>query len=591
MAKGKRADVLDRFSPATAEWFRSSFSAPTTAQAGAWDAISSGHHTVVVAPDRLGQDAVGLPLGDRPDGERAGARGAARALPGPLRLADEGARRRRRAQPARPARRHRPRRHAARAGAARHQRQRPLGRHPGQRAPGLRPHARPTSSSRRPSRSSSCSPPRCARRSRASRRSSSTRSTPSPAPSAARTSPSASSASTRSCPSPPSGSGSRRRCAPSRRWRATSPAGAPSRSSSRSRRSSGSSTSSCPSPTWASCRGRPAEISPGVPDLSGPAAGQRSAGEHLAARRGAHRRPHRRAPLDDRLRQLASSRRAADLAPQRDLGGAARRGGGPARPEPRGALDPAAGAGHGPGRLLPRRARGARPRPPRLGQQGAPGHDRGGPQGRSAARRRRDEQPRARHRHGRRRPRHPGREPAVGGERPAARGPRGPPGRRREPGRHVPEVPRRPRADRRRRRAHARRRHRVAARPGQPRRRARPAGRRDVRHGRLDRRRRRGARPPGGELRLVAALGPRGDARHARRPLPVRRVRRAAPAHRLGPRHRHALGPPWCPAPRRDERRHHPRPGVVCRVPRLRGRARSPGRRARRGDGLRVPRR
>ncbi|WP_323096023.1 ATP-dependent helicase [Intrasporangium sp. YIM S08009] len=48
-------DVLDRFSPATAEWFRSSFSAPTTAQAGAWDAISSGHHCVVVAPTGSGK--------------------------------------------------------------------------------------------------------------------------------------------------------------------------------------------------------------------------------------------------------------------------------------------------------------------------------------------------------------------------------------------------------------------------------------------------------------------------------------------------------------------------------------------------------
>ena len=55
MGKGKRADVLDRFSPATAEWFRSSFSAPTTAQTGAWDAISSGHHTVVVAPTGSGK--------------------------------------------------------------------------------------------------------------------------------------------------------------------------------------------------------------------------------------------------------------------------------------------------------------------------------------------------------------------------------------------------------------------------------------------------------------------------------------------------------------------------------------------------------
>ncbi|MEW1952476.1 ATP-dependent helicase [Terrabacter sp. NPDC080008] len=55
MTKGKPADVLERFSPATAEWFRSSFHAPTSAQAGAWDAISSGHHCVVVAPTGSGK--------------------------------------------------------------------------------------------------------------------------------------------------------------------------------------------------------------------------------------------------------------------------------------------------------------------------------------------------------------------------------------------------------------------------------------------------------------------------------------------------------------------------------------------------------
>ncbi|NYG08082.1 ATP-dependent Lhr-like helicase [Phycicoccus badiiscoriae] len=49
------ADVLDRFSPATAEWFRGSFSAPTAAQAGAWEAISSGHHALVVAPTGSGK--------------------------------------------------------------------------------------------------------------------------------------------------------------------------------------------------------------------------------------------------------------------------------------------------------------------------------------------------------------------------------------------------------------------------------------------------------------------------------------------------------------------------------------------------------
>jgi len=48
-------DILDRFSPATAAWFRGSFSAPTQAQAGAWEAISSGQHTLVVAPTGSGK--------------------------------------------------------------------------------------------------------------------------------------------------------------------------------------------------------------------------------------------------------------------------------------------------------------------------------------------------------------------------------------------------------------------------------------------------------------------------------------------------------------------------------------------------------
>ena len=48
-------DVLDRFSPATAAWFRGSFSAPTPAQEGAWDAVSSGRHALVVAPTGSGK--------------------------------------------------------------------------------------------------------------------------------------------------------------------------------------------------------------------------------------------------------------------------------------------------------------------------------------------------------------------------------------------------------------------------------------------------------------------------------------------------------------------------------------------------------
>ncbi|MBT2502010.1 ATP-dependent helicase [Curtobacterium sp. ISL-83] len=48
-------DVLERFSPATAAWFRGAFAAPTPAQAGAWDAISTGQHALVIAPTGSGK--------------------------------------------------------------------------------------------------------------------------------------------------------------------------------------------------------------------------------------------------------------------------------------------------------------------------------------------------------------------------------------------------------------------------------------------------------------------------------------------------------------------------------------------------------
>ncbi len=47
--------ALDRFSPATQAWFRGAFEAPTPAQDGAWDAISSGRDTLVVAPTGSGK--------------------------------------------------------------------------------------------------------------------------------------------------------------------------------------------------------------------------------------------------------------------------------------------------------------------------------------------------------------------------------------------------------------------------------------------------------------------------------------------------------------------------------------------------------
>jgi len=47
--------VLDRFAPATQDWFRGAFTAPTPAQAGAWEAISAGKHALVVAPTGSGK--------------------------------------------------------------------------------------------------------------------------------------------------------------------------------------------------------------------------------------------------------------------------------------------------------------------------------------------------------------------------------------------------------------------------------------------------------------------------------------------------------------------------------------------------------
>jgi ATP-dependent helicase Lhr and Lhr-like helicase len=49
------ASVLDRFSPATREWFEGAFSAATPAQLGAWEAISTGQHALVVAPTGSGK--------------------------------------------------------------------------------------------------------------------------------------------------------------------------------------------------------------------------------------------------------------------------------------------------------------------------------------------------------------------------------------------------------------------------------------------------------------------------------------------------------------------------------------------------------
>ncbi|HEX9766696.1 MAG TPA: DEAD/DEAH box helicase, partial [Nitriliruptorales bacterium] len=49
------ADVLDRFSPATREWFRTTFRDPTAAQAKGWPAIADGDHALILAPTGSGK--------------------------------------------------------------------------------------------------------------------------------------------------------------------------------------------------------------------------------------------------------------------------------------------------------------------------------------------------------------------------------------------------------------------------------------------------------------------------------------------------------------------------------------------------------
>ncbi len=59
MARKRGSDsntsALSRFSAATQQWFAGAFDSPTPAQAGAWEAIASGRHTLVVAPTGSGK--------------------------------------------------------------------------------------------------------------------------------------------------------------------------------------------------------------------------------------------------------------------------------------------------------------------------------------------------------------------------------------------------------------------------------------------------------------------------------------------------------------------------------------------------------
>ncbi len=48
-------DPLAPFAPAVRAWFEGAFEAPTPAQAGGWDAIAAGHHTLIHAPTGSGK--------------------------------------------------------------------------------------------------------------------------------------------------------------------------------------------------------------------------------------------------------------------------------------------------------------------------------------------------------------------------------------------------------------------------------------------------------------------------------------------------------------------------------------------------------
>src|SRR6185312_4333021 len=47
--------AMNQFAAATREWFLGAFGSPTPAQAGAWDAIAGGAHSLVVAPTGSGK--------------------------------------------------------------------------------------------------------------------------------------------------------------------------------------------------------------------------------------------------------------------------------------------------------------------------------------------------------------------------------------------------------------------------------------------------------------------------------------------------------------------------------------------------------
>lgn len=88
-APASPSDGLDAFHPATRAWFSGAFAAPTPAQSGAWSAIRSGSHALVVAPTGSGKTLAAFlwsldrlltqHLGD--DARTSGSESEARPLP------------------------------------------------------------------------------------------------------------------------------------------------------------------------------------------------------------------------------------------------------------------------------------------------------------------------------------------------------------------------------------------------------------------------------------------------------------------------------------------------------------------------------
>ena len=331
-------------------WFAGAFAAPTAAQEGAWRAVAGGRNALVVAPTGSGKTlAAFLWALDRLAAEPHAGRPQA-ALPGALRLAAQGAGRRRRAQPARPAGRH-PARRRAGSGC-------PRPTSPSASAPAT---PRPTSggafaahAARHPHHHAGVAVPAAHLAGpgvAARRRDGDRRRGPRRRRHQARRPPRALARAARRAarPSRPSGSGCPRRCGRSRRWPASSAArrpvevvaaaAAPSESTSRS---------SCRSPDIGRARRADAATST---RLDAAASSAPSIWPHVEERvvdlvDGA--------PLHDRVRQLPPAGRAADRPAQRDRRTSAPTGDEPARQPASSRARPA----HGPGRRDRGRAAG-----------------------------------------------------------------------------------------------------------------------------------------------------------------------------------------------------------------------------------------